>query len=227
MQKNVAIHKNFIFLTIIYTSLLLLSNVSASKISSFNNMHFTAVIIFFPITYIIDDILTEVYGFKASRIVIWGGLFANLFFIFGAYVVLKLPGADSWHGQNAFEQVFSQSPRIFIASLLAYFFGEFTNSVILAKLKVITKGKRLWLRAIGSTAIGALIDTAIFSFVAFSNLQSFDIIISMVKTEYVIKVLFEILTLPLVYMIVKYLKKADQIDYYDTKTDFNPFSFKL
>lgn len=224
--SNLQITTNVTFLGIIYTSFLILSNLTASKVGALGEYNFTAVIIFFPVTYIIDDILTEVYGYKVSRKVIWAGLFANLIVVFGSYIVLLVPPSSEWNYQKEFEAVFTMSHRILLASVSAYIGGEFVNSILLAKLKIITKGKHFWFRAIFSTVIGAAFDTSIFMIVAFAYILPAEIIIGMIFVEYVIKILVEVLVLPITVRIVQYLKKVDQIDYYDYGTNFNPFSLK-
>ena len=228
-NKHISITANdtVSIIAIIYTAFLILSNLTASKVGSILGYNFTAVIFLFPFTYIIDDILTEVYGFKVSRRIIWTGLFGNLIVVFGSLIVVAIPSSPHWDHQKAFEIVFGTSVRILIASVSAYLFGEFINSIVLAKLKVKTRGRYFWLRALGSTIIGAIFDTSVFMYVAFYDVLPNDVILGMIGFEYCIKILVEVLVLPITIMVVKYLKAKDKIDHFDYDTKFNPFSLEV
>ena len=226
LQKP-AISNHTLIVAMLYSAFLILSNLIASKIIVVFGLNVTAALVFFPITYIFDDILTEVYGFKVSRRVIWMGFVANAVVTFGGLIATSLPSASFWHGEHAYELVFSTSLRIFIASSLAYLTGEFINSTLLAKLKVATQGRHLWLRALSSSAVGVGFDTVIFSTVGFYGKMPTQDLTHMMVIMYLFKVGYEVVALPFTYKIVNYLKRIDNIDYYDTKTKFNPFSLKI
>lgn len=184
-------------------------------------------VLFFPLSYLFGDILTEVYGYKRSRRVIWAGFAALIFASVMAFAVTSLPPAPSMPAEltSAVNTIFGQTWRIVVASLLAFWAGEFTNSFVLAKLKVATKGRHLWLRTIGSTFAGELVDSLIFYPVAFLGNWPIKLVISVMIGNYFIKVFWEVIATPATYKIVAFLKKAENEDYFDSTTDFNPFSF--
>jgi len=218
---------NIIIVAIFFTSFLILSNLTAFKISEIGPFIFPAGLIFFPLTYVFDDILTEVYGFKVSRRIIWLALFANTIIFLGTWVTIYLDPAPQWPHQNAYSTVYHATLRIFLASTLSYFFGEFVNSILLAKLKVKTKGRYLWLRLIMSTLIGVGVDTIIFAHIAFLFTIHYGELWKMITTVYTLKVIYEMTAIPLTYKIVRYLKQKDNTDYYDINTKFNLFSLEL
>lgn len=187
---------------------------------------FGAGVLFFPISYVFGDILTEVYGYARARRVIWSGLIALVFASIMATVVVKLSPASGWQGQAAYEAIFGQTPRIVFASIAAFFAGEFVNSYTLAKMKVWTNGSKLWTRIIGSTICGEGVDTLVFYPAAFFGVWETHQVIVVMATNYVLKVLWEILATPLTYRIVATLKRAESADYYDRDTVFTPFSLK-
>ncbi len=229
--------KRVIVLGMLFVSFLIVSNLSAFKIVEIHLtpeffVNFPAALVFFPLTYFFDDILTEVYGFKVSRLIIWGGLACSVFVTLCTWMAVQLPASPIWdantnHGSSAYELVFSGSLRVFLASIIAYFFGEFFNSMLLAHLKVRTKGKYFSLRVMSSTAVGAGIDSIIFCYVAFWNVMPHFIISEIILTQYLFKMFYEVLMLPITYSLASYLKRADRVDYDDTHTVFNPFSLKL
>jgi uncharacterized integral membrane protein (TIGR00697 family) len=215
------------FITATFVTVLLCSNlIGPAKICELWGFTFGAGILFFPISYLFGDILTEVYGYARARRVVWTGFGALAFASVMSVVVLRLPPAPGYAGQAALESVFAQTPRIVLASLAAFWAGEFTNSFALAKMKLRTGGRRLWERAIGSTAVGAAVDSAIFYPVAFLGVWSTRDVLVVMATNYVLKVLWEILALPLTYRVVRALKRAEHEDYFDHKTDFTPFSLQ-
>lgn len=218
------ITKNYFLLAVIFTSILIVSNITGMKISQFKDFHFSAAILFFPITYIISDVITEVYGFAASRRVIWLAILANLIVVLSAYLLCFMPASYEWQHNDAFNTIFKFSPIIFSASTISYLFGEFTNSIILAKLKIITKGRFFFARAIFSTVVSAAIDTSLFNVIAFSGLFSTEFLLKVIICEFGFKILIEILVFPVTKSVVNYLKKVDKIDFYDDKTSFNPFT---
>lgn len=213
-------------ITALFVTILLVSNIASSKISALGPFTLDAGIILFPLSYIIGDILTEVYGFARTRKIIWIGFMCNILMAAAFMLVSVMPPAADWPNQKAFEAILGMTPRIILASMIAYFAGEFINSFVLSKLKIRTKGKYLWSRTIGSTVIGELFDTVLFITIAFAGIFPTPVIISLIISNYIIKVAVEILFTPVTYAVVNKLKKAENEDYYDTKTNFNPFNFK-
>ena len=186
---------------------------------------FGAGVIFFPISYVFGDILTEVYGYSRARRVIWTGFAALIFASFMAFIVVSLPPAPGWPNQKAYEIAFGNTWRIAGASMVAYFCGEFVNSYVLAKMKVLSEGRHMSARFVGSTVAGEAVDSAIFYPLAFwnSGIMPNELILTLVFSQFITKTLVEIAFLPLTVRIVTALKKAEQEDYYDRNTDFNPF----
>ncbi len=187
---------------------------------------FGAGVLFFPISYIFGDILTEVYGYARARRVIWAGFGAMAFASLMATVVVALPPAKDWLFQDAYQTVFGQTPRIVAASLIAFFAGEFVNSYVLAKMKIWTEGRWLWTRTIGSTLAGEGVDSLIFYPLAFFGVWDNALLVTVLFTNYVLKVLVEVVMTPITYKVVGWLKRVEDEDYYDRKTDFNPFTLK-
>lgn len=188
---------------------------------------FGAGVLFFPLSYVFGDILTEVYGYARARRVVWAGFAAMAFAALMASVVVALPPAAGWPHQEAYAFVYGQTPRIVLASLLAYWAGEFTNSFVLAKMKLLTAGRWLWTRTIGSTIAGEGVDSLIFYPVAFYGTWSNELLLGVMLSNYLLKVLWETLMTPLTYQVVGFLKRHEQVDHYDRDTDFNPFTVKL
>jgi len=182
--------------------------------------------LFFPLSYLFGDILTEVYGYARSRKVVWAGFGALLFASIMSWVVVHLPPAKGWVGQATIEAAFGSTWRIALASLVGYFVGEFANSFTLAKMKILTKGRWLWTRTIGSTLVGEACDTVVFYPLAFGGVWSTDLLIAVMIANYIIKVGWEVLATPITYRVVNALKKAEQEDYFDTNTSFTPFSLR-
>jgi len=223
--------KNFLYYDLImaaFVTLLLCTNlIGAAKVVEVWGFSFGGTLIFFPITYLFGDVLTEVYGYKRSRKVIWTGFAAMAFASFVTWLVIALPPAPGWENQREIELVFQTTPRLALASMLAYFAGEFVNSYTLAKMKVMTEGKWLWSRLFISTVFGEAVDTLIIYPLAFYGIWPTDLIIKVMITSYVVKVLWEMFAMPLTYPFVRYLKRVEHEDYYDRNTNFSPFSFKL
>jgi queuosine precursor transporter len=217
--------KYFDVIMALFVAVLLISNIASVKIVSFWKFTFDGGTILFPLSYIFGDILTEVYGYGRSRKVIWTGFFAALAMSLVLWVVQVLPPAPGWNNQQAYESVIGFVPRIVIASLIAYFSGEFTNSYIMSRLKIITKGKFLWVRTIGSTLAGEGIDTAIFCMVAFYGILPASLLLSVIVSNYIFKCSVEILFTPLTYAIVRFLKQQEKVDVYDRGIRYNPFMF--
>lgn len=214
-----------------FVAVLLCSNlIGVHKVTSVNlpiygEYIFGAGVLFFPISYLFGDILTEVYGYSRSRKVIWAGFGALIFASLMALVVTNLPPARtmSEDQQSAINLIFGQTPRIVLASLIAFWLGEFTNSYVLAKMKIFSAGKHLWKRTIGSTFAGEAVDSLVFYPVAFLGVWSTEQVISVLIGNYFLKVFWEILATPFTYKIINFLKRAENIDFYDRNTNFNPF----
>ena len=214
-----------------FVTILLLSNVlGAGKVAMIHlpllgEWPFGAGILFFPLSYVLGDILTEVYGYARARRCIWVGTAALLFMAFMSTVVVALPPAREWGGQAAYEQVFGQVPRIIFASIAAFWMGEFANSFIMAKMKLWTQGRYLWTRTVGSTIVGQGVDSAIFYPAAFLGAAgwSSDLVITVMLTQWVLKVSWEVVLTPVTYAIVGFLKRKEGVDVYDERTDFTPF----
>jgi uncharacterized integral membrane protein (TIGR00697 family) len=225
MQTKKA-NKQFRYLdliTALFVSILLISNIASSKITVFGPFTFDGGTILFPLSYIFGDILTEVYGYGKDRKVIWIGLICNLLMAAILMIVGALPPASDWHNQSAYDAILGLTPRIVFASITAYFVGEFLNSFTLAKMKIFTKGKFLWTRTVGSTLIGEFFDTMLFVTIAFSGLFSTPDLITLLVSNYIFKVGVEVLFTPVTYAVVNFLKRVEHEDYYDRKTNFNPF----
>ena len=213
-------HRLVIFIALFITCLIT-ANVIAVKIISLGPFFLPAAIFIFPLSYIIGDVLTEVYGYRLARRVIWLGFLCNLAFVFFVWLGQMLPAAPFWEGQEAYQRILGYAPRLLAASFLGYLVGEFANSFILARMKIMTRGRWLWSRTIGSTIVGQGLDTSIFITVAFIGTPSFMPI--MILYHWLAKTLIEALATPLTYVIVNSMKKREAIDTYDYDTRFNPF----
>lgn len=222
----IAVNKSFKHLdsiTALFVTVLLISNVASTKIVDLGLFTFDGGTLLFPLSYIFGDILTEVYGYGRSRKVIWLGFVSALLMSATFIVVGLLPPAADWPYQDAYNQILGLTPRIVVASLIAYFVGEFSNSFILAKLKIRMNGRQLWIRTIGSTLIGQLVDTALFILIAFTGIVPNNLLLTLIVSNYLFKCGIEILFTPVTYWLTGWLKQQEQEDYYDTQTDFNPF----
>ena len=211
-------------ITALFVAVLLISNVASTKIVDFGFFTFDGGTLLFPLSYIFGDILTEVYGYQRSRKVIWLGFFSAAVMSLTFIIVGALPAAGDWPNQAAYDAILGLTPRIVAASLLAYLAGEFSNAVTLAKMKVATAGRWLWLRAITSTLVGEGIDTIIFILVAFAGVLPPGLLLTLIVSNYIFKTGVEILFTPVTYRVVGFLKQAEREDYYDQHTDFNPFA---
>ena len=208
-----------------FVAILLLSNlIGAAKLSTVAGFTFGAGILFFPVSYVLGDILTEVYGYARARRVIWTGFAALVFMAFMSWAVVAMPPAQVWDGQDAYEQVFGLVPRIVLASIIAFWAGEFVNSYVMARMKVWTQGKALWSRTIGSTVVGQGVDSLLFYPIAFLGVWETEAVLVVMVTNWLLKVLWEALLTPVTYVAVGALKKREGVDVYDTETDFSPFS---
>jgi uncharacterized integral membrane protein (TIGR00697 family) len=222
-------------LTTAFVVILLVSNLIAQKICllgpvsvgrwSIGPFAVSGAILLFPITYIFGDVFTEVYGYAASRRAIWLGFFGTaLLYVIGA-IVIALPSAPGWRNEQAFTTVFGFIPRILAASLIAFWAGEFANSYTMARLKLITNGRMLWTRTIGSTVVGQAVDTILVITLTFGGIYSASILLNIMVTGYALKVAYEVIATPLTYLVVNWLKRAEQSDAFDRHQSFNPFSF--
>ena len=221
----------FDFLMAAFVTILLLSNViGAGKVARVTlplvgPWPFGAGILFFPVGYVLGDVLTEVYGYARARRCIWAGFAAMLFMALMSFVVVALPPAEGWTGQAAYEAVFGQVPRIVFASMVAFWAGEFANSYVMARMKVLTAGRRLWTRTIGSTVVGEGVDSLLFYPLAFLGAAGWTsgLVARVVVTQWVLKVAWEVLLTPVTYAVVGFLKRREGIDVFDHRTDFTPF----
>jgi len=212
-------------ITGLFVAVLLISNIASSKIVEIWKFTFDGGTILFPLSYIFGDILTEVYGFRRSRRVIWIGFFCAALMSLTLGLVGLIKPAVGWEYQEAYMRILGQTPRIVTASLIAYFAGEFSNSFVLAKMKIFTKGRWLFTRTIGSTIVGEGIDTVIFVVIAFLGVYPNNLVLLIIISNYIFKVSLEVLFTPLTYKIVGFLKRVEKVDWFDYRTNFNPFIF--
>jgi hypothetical protein len=223
-------------LTTTFVVILLVANLVAQKVFRVGPFHIvgpiwipafstSGAIVLFPVTYIFGDIFTEIYGYAASRRAIWLGFFGTALLYAVSALVIALPPDPEFRNQQAFVTVFGILPRILAASLAAFWAGEFANSYTMAKLKLITKGRWLWTRTVGSTVVGQFVDTSLVIFLTFVGTFTAHKMVEIIVTGYVLKVLYEIAATPVTYLVVNFLKHAEHIDTFDTHTNFNPFRF--
>ena len=204
-----------------------LSNIiGASKVTSVGSFEFGAAVLFFPLSYVLGDVLTEVYGYARARRVVWAGFASVIFMACMAWVVVSMPPAEQWDGQDAYEAVFGMTPRIVFASIIAFWCGEMANAFVMARMKVWSGGKHLYQRTIGSTVVGQGVDSLLFYPIAFIGVWEPSLLMEVVVTNYVLKVLWEVFLTPVTYQVVGALKKAEGVDVYDKETEFTPFSIR-
>jgi queuosine precursor transporter len=216
-------YRYFDLIMALFISVLIISNVASSKIVDLGPFTFDGGTLLFPVSYIFSDILTEVYGYRRSRRVIWAG-FASAALMAGVLALVgALPPAEGWEHQDAYEAILGVTPRIVLGSLIAYFAGEFSNSYVLAKMKIWTQGRWLWTRTIGSTLVGEGVDTLLFVLIAFGGALPWALLWSILISNYVFKVGLEAAMTPVTYRITNFLKRSENKDVYDIGTDFNPF----
>jgi queuosine precursor transporter len=226
-------YKYYDFVMAAFVCVLLCANligpakVSTVELPVIGAVTFMAGVLFFPISYLFGDVLTEVYGYARDRRVVWAGFAALAFASIMAATVVHLPPATEWvDKQSAVETIFANTPRIVLASMIAFWCGTFVNSFVLAKMKLWTQGRWLWTRTIGSTLVGEAVDSFLFYTIAFAGLWSTDLLLTVMLTQYVLKTSWEVLMTPVTYRIVGFLKRAENEDYYDRETNFTPFSLK-
>lgn len=217
--------KFFQLISAVFVTCLVISNIIAVKIGAFGPYFLPAAVILFPVTYIIGDILTEVYGYAAARRVIWTGFLCNLFAVVAILIAIRIPAAPFFPDQSAFASILGFTPRLLAASFSAYLIGQFANSLVMAKMKIKTDGKYLWTRTIGSTIVGEGLDSAVFISLAFVGVVPDAAILPLILTQWVFKTLFEVVATPITYAAVGYLKKSEGIDVYDRGTNFSPVKF--
>lgn len=227
-------YRYFPFVTAVFVTVLIISNIIAVKLVNIFGLVLPAAVILFPIGYIFGDILTEVYGYANARKVIWTGFFCNLLAVIAIWVGGLLPAASFWSAGSfttpetagqAYQAILGFAPRLLAASFIAYLVGEFLNSFVLAKLKVRTQGRLLWVRTIGSTIVGEGADSLIFISVAFWGILPGSAMLTSILSQWLFKVAYETLATPLTYLVVNFLKKKENEDYYDRDTNFNPVAF--
>jgi len=213
-------------ITVVFISVLLVSNVASSKIVELFTFEFDGGTLLFPLSYILGDVLTEVYGYRRARRVIWLGMYMNVLMALIFMLIVWLPAAPGWENQGALELILGWTPRIVFASIVAYLVGEFVNSYIMAKIKVKMEGRRLWVRTISSTFVAQLLDSVIFVMIAFYGVLPFELVTSIIVANFIIKVGIEVVFTPVTYAAIGFLKKEEGIDVYDRDTNFNPFHLK-
>lgn len=224
MQKKVSVP--FMLLGILFNICLVAANLLETKVVQVFGITATAGLIVFPISYIINDCIAEVWGYKKTRLIIWSGFASNFLVIIFAQIAIHLPAAPYWEGEESFNFVFGMAPRIAVASLVAFLVGSFLNAFIMSKMKVASKGKHFSLRAVISTLVGETADSLIFFPIAFIGLIPLPELFVLIGTQAVLKSLYEIIILPLTILVVKYIKKVDGSDVYDTDTSYNILKIK-
>ncbi|MBI4254520.1 MAG: queuosine precursor transporter [Candidatus Rokubacteria bacterium] len=212
----------FIAFAGLFVTCLLTANTIAAKLISLGGVVLTAAVVIFPLSYVVGDVLTEVWGYGAARRVIWLGFVCNAVMVAAVWAGGALPAAPFWKGQGAYEEILGQTPRILGASFVAYLMGEFSNAFVLAKLKILTRGRWLWTRTIGSTLVGQALDTVVFVTLAFAGAVPAGVLTGIIAAQWAAKVAYEAAATPLTYAAVGWLKAREGIDTYDDATDFNP-----
>lgn len=228
-EPSIDISKNskyFLYIAILFVAILMISNTTASKLIEFGPFAVSGAIIIFSISYIFGDILTEVYGYKASRKIIWSGFGALILMSFCYWIIQLLPPAGFWQNQEAYKAILGSVPRITLGSIIAYFAGEFSNSFVLSKMKVWMNGKYLWIRTISSTLVGEGVDSVLIIVIAFAGIVPNSALPQLIISGYLLKVAYEIIATPFTYLIVNKLKRAEGIDVYDKNINYNPFTLK-
>ena len=224
MKQKVSVA--FFLAGVLFTSCLLISNLISSKIIAIGNWYVPAGVMIFPISYIINDVVAEVWGYRKARLIIWVGFLMNLFAVLFYTLSVHWPAAPFWQNQDAFANILSSTPRIAVASLVAYLVGSFINAYVMSRVKIITKGRNFSFRAILSTLFGEGADSAIFITIAFAGIIPWSQLPMMIVTQAIIKTLFEVVLLPLTIYVVNLIKRVDNIDTFDVGVSYNPFKIK-
>src|SRR5438270_12372096 len=215
--------RHYDILVHIFVVVLLISNLVGSKICAIGPFRISGAQLLFPITYIFGDVFTEVYGYAGSRRAIWIGFGASALMAAMGMIIVALPPHPDWHNQQAFAVVFGFVPRVVASSLIAYWAGEFANSFVMSKMKLLTNGKYLWTRTVGSTVVGQAVDTVIVIVLLFAGRASMSVILNLIMSGYVAKVLYEVCATPMTYAVVNFLKHGEGVDVYDRGISFTPF----
>ncbi len=223
-DRELAKYKYYDMLVSAFVAVLMVSNIVAPKFIAIGWLRFSGAQLLFPITYIFGDVFTEVYGYSASRRAIWNGFFGCALLAAISMIVVALPPSPDWPHQQAYATVLGFVPRIIVSSLIAYWFGEFANSFVMARMKLWTNGKHLWTRTVGSTVVGQGVDTILVMVLAFGGIMSNTDIFRAIVSGYTAKVLYEVAMTPLTYMVVNFLKRREGVDVMDVHTKFNPFA---
>lgn len=214
----------FVVISAIFVTCLITANIIAVKIIEVFGFVMPAALVIFPLSYIIGDVLTEVYGYAQARRVIWLGFLCNLVVVAAILIGQVLPAAGFWDGQSAYERILGYAPRLLVASFMAYLVGEFANSFVLARMKVATGGRWLWSRTIGSTIVGEGLDSVLFITLAFAGTDA--PLLVMIPTQWLAKVAYETIATPLTYAVVSFLKRQEGCDHYDYNTNFSPLTLQ-
>lgn len=222
LSMNTGYSRYFLVVVSLFITCLITANIIAVKLITVFGLVVPAAVIVFPISYILGDVLTEVYGYRQARSVIWLGFACNLILVIAVWLGGLLPAATFWDGQAAYTRILGYTPRILAASFLAYLVGEFSNSFVLAKLKIATNGRHLWTRTIGSTLVGQGLDSMVFITLAFVGTIPFSGLVSAIITQWLVKTAYEAAVTPLTYKAVNFLKSREGLDVYDYDTRFNP-----
>ena len=223
-DRELVKYKYYDMLVSAFVAVLMVSNIVAPKFIAIGWLRFSGAQLLFPITYIFGDVFTEVYGYAASRRAIWNGFFGSALLAAISMIVVALPPSPDWHLQKEYATVLGFVPRIIVSSLIAYWFGEFANSFVMARMKIWTNGKHLWTRTVGSTVVGQGVDTILVMVLAFGGIMSNTDIFRAIVSGYTAKVLYEVAMTPLTYMVVNFLKRREGVDAMDVHTKFNPFA---
>ena len=221
MKRSVSVL--FMLAGIMFAICLLISNILATKIILIGSWAAPAGVLIFPIAYVINDVIVEVWGYRKARLIIWSGFAVNILAVLFFTLAIVIPAAPFWHNQEAFNTILGSTPRIIAASLMAYLTGSFLNAIVMSKVKVLMKGKNFSVRAILSTLVGETADSMIFIFIAFAGNLPFNLLIGMIFTQACLKTVYEILILPLTIVVVKWVKKVEGTDTYDRSVSYNPF----
>jgi queuosine precursor transporter len=216
----------FILVVALFITSLITANLVAVKLIDIAGLIMPAGVVIFPISYIVGDVLTEVYGYQQARRVIWLGFLCNLLVVMTIMLLERLPAPGFWDGQDAYERILGFTPRLLLASFLAYLVGEFANSAVMAQMKVATEGRFLWMRTIGSTIVGQGLDSSVFIVVAFYGAMPTGVLVNTVLIQWVVKSVYEALATPVTYVVIRNLKSREKTDVYDTDTSFSPFTLR-
>lgn len=224
MKRSVSV--TFMLTGILFTACLIIANIIAVKILEIGDLALPASILIFPVTYILNDVIAEVWGYKKARLIIWSGLAMNAVMALFFFLSVALPGAEFWHDQESYALIIGTTPRLVLASFAAYLTGSFLNAFVMSRMKVYHKGKYFGVRAVLSTIAGETADSFIFITVAFAGIYAPDQLILMIGTQVLMKTIYEVVALPITSRVVTWFKKIEETDVYDTSVSYNPFKVK-